>query len=824
MHNHLINFTNNKGNSSKRLKILQRREVLFEPNKKQKPSSSPTPSEPLILTSSRPNSDTFDNLPSDPKKHFTPISASEFYPSSKTFLEKQYEKNLKKFVPTDDSFNFVPLELERDTGVSLGGMSLGEETVQKSKEEADTSILAGQESALFQIEQLMDNSNQSTEMQIAILLHASENFLTKAHSLVLSCNDISGAMSYYSYIRLAMKSLFMVIKEFRSRLSPVLETAIYHKLATIYLSETECLDQAEIYTVSAISMASRHNLVELKVTSELLYCQILELRHASSVSNYYCERQASYSELGYKPIADLFNWARIDNMLVNDVVSGTRALRSFNMRDDVCPTLRFCFLLREATLNLYQEAFYSPSLLTSQVQEILKKSQFPPQLTACFDLTLLATCAIKNDIASGKAVIRNISHFIHTQRKIDWAGWEEDGSVLVQMRFSDTSPDTIQVKLNWVNYHEYSILFYFFSGVLLVQSLDTFKETKKIFEKCLSMVDLQLRELTSTMNSRRFSVQYLTKSIVRLTFIRYSVIFYTTYMDFMHKNDFSGLNLIKKFIFCLDTDNFTKEELCYYKMLIPKFLYLAALGYHSLGDTAAAKFYYYRVRILTSVTPAEKDNYISGLQKQIGVGCDALNSVGLSCELYIFSTVHLLTHFNREIQYYAKSRDVSVEKARTIELSNLANVMQADLEKAFGGHHDKVIVGGPLQQLQLTYQLIISAKFNGKFTRSLSENNLEHICNECKAEGYLKALTTYFRYKLSINKKHRACMLAELAKIGSSHDDGTRLVGILVLFEEKLREIKNGNHSRASKIEARICRLKKNLDFKLTLFELNLNI
>ncbi|KAM9903693.1 hypothetical protein OXX69_007840 [Metschnikowia pulcherrima] len=248
MHEYSFEPHRRNGSSLKRSIALSRREVSFQPQKKQRKSDkkkdpespSSRSSSVHILTSSRPSTAKDRDIEQNRSKNdvsasLPPISASKFYEIPKSSLEKQYERNLEKFVPIDMSDDFDPLESE---GTTQDHENVQQPSHQRSKR-ADEAIidqgLKSSEKVVMNLDEVLSSVAKEREFHVMYFIHASDSFITKAHSLVLGANDVCGARVYYNFVKLAIKALNILLNEYGSSLNPHLESIIYQKLGMLYL-------------------------------------------------------------------------------------------------------------------------------------------------------------------------------------------------------------------------------------------------------------------------------------------------------------------------------------------------------------------------------------------------------------------------------------------------------------------------------------------------------------------------------------------------------------------------------------------------------------
>ncbi|GEQ66424.1 hypothetical protein JCM33374_g87 [Metschnikowia sp. JCM 33374] len=854
MHEYSFGPGRRSNHTSKRQLSLSRREVSFEPQKKKsnkhkhKASQAPSSrsSSVSILTSSRSgtaNGDSPVRVSSHGQfsKTLNSISSSNFYEKPKSLLEKQYEKNLQKFVPVETSDDFLPLESDsaildspgkKDNFHSEAANSTSADLKISGSVRKDLKEELKEEPKIEFSEILLDKAKEK-EFHVTYFVYASEEFMKKAHSLVLGSNDIGGARVYYSLVKSAIKALHILISEYASYLNPVLESVIYHKLGTIYLKETQALDKAEHFINMAISLASKHNLTQLKVINEFLYCEILEQMNSHALSSFFTEKQQYYRKEGYENIANLYSLMRMNHLLLGDASLGLTALNALSLNKEAHPHIRSLSLLYEASAYLYRGSLSLAKRSIESAQDLIFKASSPPQLVAVSHLTQLASCVQENDSISGKVAVTKLSEFISLQREADWAGWRDDGIFSLCVPLFEGKHEASHFEVQWLNSDEFIILFYFLNGMLDILDHSSWERTKKVFMSCLEIINIQLSQLTTIdTESRNFRISFLTDKIVRLSFIRYSVIYYKIWLEFSHESNFSGIASVQYFINCFDGENFTKEEMCYYKLLVPKFLYLAAVYFHSQGDLNSAKYYFLRIKKMSSQPGDLDSSKISSLQKSLGIGCEAFLPKSGDNELFLFSTLHLVLIAEHDLSILSKTKPIDdLTKSKIIachgQLSDLLSELNEMLDKEIDTNNNDRFEKSAV--FYLSYRAVLLAHSiensqNGK-TVHLSEHvaKLESLISHGPSFGYIKTLSCYMLYKYSTNLEKSTQMLRQVVSNMVDSDENTRFLGQLILCDEDAISLANGTMN-FHKVEKEIISIKSAFEKRLEFARLSVQL
>lgn len=777
-------------------RVLQstKREILLDaPRRKPKSRSSSRPSSSgldniLILTSSRPNSRENEGK----TKKIAAVSTARFYETPKTLLEKHYEQNLSKFLPIASDTEFSPLlELGLESGHKLEEIDMPDspKVVESKKlEDSDQEEEVKEEMSSELLTQLCADTGKGTDFQIAMLVKISDFFIQKAHSTVLDANDIQGTKVYYSYIKTALKALLILVKKYNTKLKLDLELVICLNIANIYFYETNNLELADAYINRAISLANRNSLTQIAVTSELLYCQILEESDSSLLEAFSTEKHSYYVKRNMHSIAELFGLLRSSHLLVTSSTIGHVLLQSLSVQPDVHPVIRMLSTLYQADLHLYRGC-------PQTAQELLQKMEvsqvkLPDQFLAMYHLVQLSTLVQANQIKKGREYVQHISEFISNQRKNSWPGWNEDGSVNMHLVQDETH---VPFALRGLNSDEFVIMFYFLSGILFLSERSTFKKANKVFTSCLEIIELQLEELTQARaGARNFSLRLLTGKIVRLNYVRYSVYYYKVWLSFMDKNDFSGVLFLRLFINDFDEDNFTKEELSYYKLLIPRFLLLTAMYFQAQGDVTASKYYYLRVRQLcSSQNTSHTSHDISYLQRGLGIGCESMAPSDGNSELFMFATLQVLQITEYEIKSFSTSQNPDA-KLKLAAGRNLLGDLYHDLSQALDSTTKTSSFKSFLSSnalFKLSFKVLSCIYLHRGFSNNTTIHDpslvaeVEHLLKESPSGEFISVLGAYVLYNTSLNLEKRNELLTRCLGSVSDQDDNSKILKVFLLRE-----------------------------------------
>lgn len=786
MHKYQFESSRRKSKTSKTLLASSRREVILEaPKRKRK--ASPALSSQEILTS-RPTSE---------DKSITP---AQFYERPKSLLEKQYERNLRKYVPlSEGKEEFVALELETESSPAIEEARPLEAKLEPEPEPEPIEVadLTNEE-----IEALLVKGG---DVEIGLLINVSDYFLSKAHSSVLDANSLPGSKAYYSYVKVALKALHMLLSEHATRLNPSLELAVHYKLAKLYFFETLNATVAELYISKAISLSARHNLLSIRASCEFLYCQILESSKAGLVEPFFLERKTFYNKCKWDNIANMFSLLRANLLMTTSLQNGVAALQLLS----TSTTALFAHILSLvllANVGMYRGSPETSSEYLSRARKAIEQVLAPPQLKVMVMLGQLACFVQLNHADKAKGLIEELSKIVNSQREAKWESWREDGYFTLSIPVAEGQDTSLSFDVQWLSSDEFVIMYYFLSGVLLLQESANYKRAHKILSTCLEIINIQLEELTQAKQSTRsFSVSLLTGKIVRLNYTRFCVYYYKLWLDFMHKDDFTGIALIEGFVKSFDESNFTKEELCYYKLLIPRFYYLAGLYYHSHGDLVAAKYYYQRVRD-TCLSASLPDNLaVSNSQRSLGIGCEHLLSRGDSNELYIFATLHLLILNEYEMWRFALLPDETGQQmAHSREqLTSLYSDLTIAFDKSPAQPRKSELTSTLLKS---TFQLISCIFSNKGFVEDakLVQPSSSDFSECGESSGYIGAVCQFVLYRLAVNlEKSQEHYKAAFAK-SSGKTDANSLIRYLLQLEKKEASGEAAPQTEMHKLHGRI--------------------
>lgn len=821
---HMRRKSNSRLNPVRRVVSSSKREVVLG-TKRSRPSSEESSDLNAILTSqpsrksSRPNSQgkKTDNVPpKDP-----PISDTQFYldsrvqlPKPKSLFERSYEAKLQKFLLTDDSSDFMALELETNVD-SLPPSLVGR--IYKSEESNE----APEETTLVETEPEVDispkNVLQLTENSDFIchcLIKSADIFLEEAYGNVLAANYIEGAKAYYKLIKAAMKALSMVVSEYMACLQPREAALVLYKLAQIYLDETENYNTAEHFAKRSLSVASKNGLLQERVAAELLCAKILKSSDVHLLEPFLNERQEMYEKEDKPEISILFALKRVELNRTGDLKALVSALSTAGQ--SLGNHIRCLCLLMQSSIHLGQGSAETAEKLLQECRGVfLNMKNVEPQLKAMLYLQMLAVSTQTNAFKVGRKWIKKLTDFIQRQNAEKWASWNKDGTVPIS---ATSGRDTVTFLLLWIAPDEFIPVFYLTSGVFFINESSDLGKAAKLFETCLSEAEKAIAALTTyRAKLQHFRVSHLTTKIVRLIAIKFIAVFYKVLLLFTTSSDFDGIQSIHTFIDGYNSSNFTAEELWYYKFLVPYYHYLSAMYHQAQGNLKAAKYMFLRVRSLASQT----DNSVTPLQPQLSLGIGH-QTLGKNSELYIYSTMHLLNI--TEYEFQSLSHDNQHEQAIQSSRSFLAS-LHADMTKILENPNSGVTSSSTFM---LTYKSAAAVFYNCGFrevkrpdTGLATEIEKLVFSNSIQIQN-VELLGLYLLLRLAVNLNQSNRLYGKCLRRITKDEDNGRILSLFVYLEAQRREL--GDDAKAEKIQRKIDALKQSVQSKIDAARKSLHI
>lgn len=807
--------SSSKMNPVRRVVSPSKREVVFAGTKRSRPSSEESNDLNHILTSqpsrksSRPNSQPKeDSITKDP-----PISDTQFYlnssaklPKPKSFFEKSYEAKLQKFLLTDESDGFLALELETKVTSSLppslvGSLVKPEEVAQEPSEE-ETTVEAEVEEEATPESILKQTENPDFVCQW--LLRVADTFLEEAHSHVLAANYSEGVKVYYKLVKAAMKALHLVVSQYMACLKPAEAALVLYKLAQIYLDETDNYNSAEELAKHSLAIASKNGILLARVAAELLCAKILKASDAYLVAPFLNERQELYEKEGKKEISTLFALQRIGMAPLSDINSLIPSLNTVWQSLDGQVRCLCLFMLCKIHLSQGSPKEAEKALHECRVT-FFKMKLVLPQLKAMLYLQNLAVCTQTNNFKHSKKWIKKLTEFVKKQKEEKWTSWKNDGTIPIKIHSNN---EAVTFLLRWIGPDEFVLTFYLTSGVYFMNDSSELTKARQVFEKCLNDVENAITALTTYLaNHQRFGVSHLTTKIVRISVIKFTVLYYQVWLKFMLSSEFDGIHVIHAFLESYNEKHFTAEELWYYEFLIPHFTYLTAIYHQSQGNLRAAKYHFLRVRSLVTQT-CDIAIEAFNLQHSLGVGYNT--SSGRSNELYIYSTMHLLNI--AEYEFRTLSQINQHEQAIKSSRSLLAS-LHADMTSILEDPNTAAITS--TNTFKLTYKSALAAFNNGSNHHdSVLSTEIERLVfSDTIRIHNMELLGLYLLLRLAVNLDQSNRLYGKCTRRITKVEDNGKLLSLFVYLEAQRREL--GDTAKAEKIQRKIDAIKHSVQSKI---------
>lgn len=700
------------GNVSKNSK----REFLVDkPRRSKSKSSRPNSAEPVILTSQKSENDG------------SSVPAASFYtaPKQKSVFELKYEEKISRFLG-DSEISPKPetpeILLEENLEQILPPSDIGDNILSSEK-----------------LEEVLSPPEKPFQPQF--LVAASEKLFSKAHSIVLYGNDVAGTKKYYFLIEQALKCIHMALDQFLAGMDPREIGKLNFRLAEKYFSETGNLDLADLYVGRALRLAIKHQDVGLRLGCDILSCRILEATNAANMEQILQEKADFYEK---SDLAGVLRFALGGEFLV----------------EPENPILKVLFCFQRAGDDIF--------LLSQFLKKAAKllRTEETPQLKAMNHLWHYAYYVFSGDFRSARKCVSAITEFILDQENSGWLGWRQDGVIGVNV-------STCPLAVLWLDPAEFSLVFHFYTALFYLFDRNNHHKADSALETAISVAETEISILTAKSTHRSFPLAQLTRKIVRLTYIKFLTLYYRVWLHFLQDN-FSEMSFVREFIAAFGDDNFTAEELCYYKPLLPRFYYLAGVYYQSFGDLHAAKTFFMRAR--SGDKPNEE---ILRMQRHAGVACESQAG-----DVSLFATVHLVCLVEFELKRCS-------DNGRKAELRLHLSELHSELA-ALGKSKDPI--------LRLTHLCIVAVAHNNGLSNvqdRLMKPEMEEILNsEIYLPPNLHLLALFLLFKLSLNIDHQNRYYGKATRRISKENNSARLLSIPVLQEAYLREEKKTTVNR----------------------------
>ena len=542
------------------------------------------------------------------------------------------------------------------------------------------------------------------------LVQASDFFLKSAHSIgAKALRDTSGNTlnEYNTLIKASLNCLFKILRHYSTILDAKIQSILYHKTAQILFKETISSDLALDYCMKGIQICKRNEpgLTAIKLKLQYLNFQI-QFQSSSSPES---KKQAlSYlNNVFEKEIADDPSYL---NIRVFFSLVKLKYFSSIYTPERKISDLKKLYSKVES--NLSKENYLFLQIILANLIEVqllnnaalqdvrsnlgkLKEYQQPDNafsvkvpvqfqgISLLFEV-LLSLYDFQFDKCTKN--IQKVDSFVKSVKQSALKSW----SSKLNFNFSlDNSNSSFLVEFKWLSFKDFSLISYLYCGILC-----SFKswEKKSKSDKILRLVnsslvsdgkyvsltfeDAQIKKIKQNYLRILTSMYQLLSDLIKDKFpLEKTHITDSTSLNSVLQNNYNGLF---SFIDSYENNSYSAYECAVYDNLIPLIQYLFAMIYQRNGMFHKALYHYFKARIscsksnakvnfLSSASNSHSDNemfndpiYADFVQSNMGIFGTYSQSLGLSNEMYVLSTVNALPIIQYLIeQEKHKQRDLS---------------------------------------------------------------------------------------------------------------------------------------------------------------------
>ncbi|KAI5951826.1 hypothetical protein KGF54_004901 [Candida jiufengensis] len=510
------------------------------------------------------------------------------------------------------------------------------------------------------------------KLKIAFFTTQADHFLKLAHESIVKDKTCNFDTNYRKFIKAAIKSLLILLKKYDQHMWPELKISTYFKLAKIYFDETESYELADKYINKAIVISKKDNLPREGFFCDLLLIQIYEKIDLQAASSFIGRRIDQYQDRPSNVFGQCFKLMRIRNLLVTETSLAFIHLQRLLKEQTLNHTIKKIANLYLANLLTHRG---DPAKAIEIIKNIDESKETKHPFKAYILMTRLLAFMSLNQYAEAKSVGKQLVNVISECEKSKWNHWLPHGEIKFTIKVDpdDYKSGEIKFLIPWLTVAEFKIIFYLITSVSIMHGK---KEQASVgFEKALKSLTKAKNELRNNeVVSRYVTIETSRQKIIKLKFLRYLVQFYQQWFSFLN-NDMK-IQQINEFMIA-NNEFFTKEEYIIFKSLYANMYYIIGIYYHSKGDIQAAKYYYLKVRNMTTLI--DQSPSVSLVQLNAGIGCYPCNPQGRFSELYIFSTIQLVMLLDFEIDQM-----LEIQKSNKLMLINetIRNQMGNDLALA----------------------------------------------------------------------------------------------------------------------------------------------
>lgn len=706
--------------------------------------------------------------------------------------------------------------------------SVPTETLQSSicEEELTKHDTSFPENTTMTLESISEDMVGPKRIDIVVenLFMTSDFFLQKAHKIVLNIYSEQGMNEYFKMIKISIKSLVIIARKYAQHLTPRKELILYYKLARLFLFETENIDKADENIYKSGTIAKRNKFTDLIFVSDYLSAQIKERNNKTVFVNFINERVTYYENLELHHYVTMLQLLKIELLLTYDANTAVIILQSLAQLEKIDELTKVHCMLSLSNLHLYRG---SPSISLSIVNEIDKildslGNETPRQMAAMSAITRYYGEIQMNNVDEASKIMKSINSLIANEQNLSWSSWREDGKFKIEIPIQPEANTLIPTYLSWLNSDEFVIMFYFLTGIhYMSEAANGKKKSKKVFDRCLQIVEKQLLELGLVNNKRNLSITDLSNKIIRLKFIKYSTKIYQAWIGFLN-GEFKDINYLNEFMLDYNNRRFSDEEFCEYSLLLPKTYYLFALYYHYKGDIQAAKYYYLKVKNLTSeFNSAANSDVVSSNCSVVGLGNVAMVPKLEFSELYVFSSVHLLVLVQFELLQLMKQAPGQSTDAIN-DCFKLCNRLHNELNGAFGDRSTSNSFTSNFAKcndlLKMTHSILVNIsdeeQQNSTFLQELSQVYNKYELKVCFPFVFNVVKHLLFVLTTSLEEKNKYLSEFLTLILIPAKTDFERIVFTFILKSLLLHFKSTGENDKANMVELQLQYIHKSLEDK----------
>ncbi|KAI3403650.2 hypothetical protein KGF56_003577 [Candida oxycetoniae] len=517
--------------------------------------------------------------------------------------------------------------------------------------------------------------NQSqVQLKILYFIQQSNRFIHAAHKQLHT-------ETYFQFVKAAIRSLRIILKKYERDMTSKQRVAVYYQLGKVYLEETENRDKAELYVTIASRICHEEFFVKEGFFCDLVLAKIMEKSSIQYLLSDLSTKISQYQEKGYNVFADCLALTRINYLLASDYSLALVSLQSLLKSSTLHPTIRTIATVYLCGLLIHRG---DPSKGLSILKNIDRYSIPSQPFQAYYLLLKLSANLTLNRIAETKHVVAELYTLKGDCVRTYWSQWSTTGNIEIFMKCEtkNNNAEEFNLILPWLSQTDFFIITFLLNGITYLG--DKREMSKNFFEKALRQVEKSKEEVKKN-HSGNFSLSNVKERLIKLKYYKYMIQFYLQYHAFIIDN--FKVPYIDEFM-AANNECFSKTKHTCFRTHYPYINYMFALYYHRKGDLQAAKFYYLKVRNITSdfeegkeeIEQKEENDVCSLLQQMSwGVGCDSYKPRGKFSELYVYSSLHLVALLDYEVKELMHC-GTDISKELFTKTSQLRNTIGEELK------------------------------------------------------------------------------------------------------------------------------------------------